>query len=387
MSWKPFFARTFGRREAPLHFAPQGHHPWPDVTYDAQLNAWRDAAHLLDGKWEWIESRLAPRARKRLAGMLNLDDPDTLVFGSGIHEFLMRVLSCLPRHRPHRILTSDSEPARFDRQAARLEEEGAAVVIRVPSRPFDSFPERFRAEAAKGGHDLLWLSHVFFDSGFIVPALEDIVASVPDPAILIVFDGTHSFMAVPVDLHPIERRAFYVAGGGKYAMAGEGVSFLHVPPHPELHPRDTGGFPGGDAPVGAAGVRKLRSFGSAEADPTGLYRLTAVLEWLAERRLTVDRTTEYVRHLQILFLDQLREDPLSPVHTDQLLADPRFGQCGRFLAFNTDHADRICEGLRRQGVIVDHRRGRLRIGFGIYHTAEDVDRLVSQLRLAARFLP
>ncbi len=389
MSWKPFFARTFGRREAPLHFAPQGHHPWPDVTYEAQLNAWRDAARLLDANWPWTVLR--PRASKRLATLLNLSAPDTFAFGSGVHEFLMRILSCLPSSRPVRLLTSDSEPPRFDRQIARLEDHGLAETVRVPAQPFDSFPERFMAEAGKGRHDLVWLSHVFFDSGFVVPALEDIVAAVSDPATVIVFDGTHSFMAVPVDLCPIEERAFYVAGGGKYAMAGEGIAFMHVPSDTDARPRDTGGFPGGDegepGPVGVFALSGARRFGGAEGDPSGLYRLTAVLEWLAERRLTVDRMTEYVRHLQILFLDQLREDPLSPVHTDQLVVDPRLGQCGRFLAFETAHADRICDGLRRQGVIVDGRRGRLRIGFGIYHTGEDVDRLVSQLRMASRFLP
>ena len=42
-----FFSRTFGRAGAPLHVAAHSHHPWPDVSYDAQLAAWEDAARLL----------------------------------------------------------------------------------------------------------------------------------------------------------------------------------------------------------------------------------------------------------------------------------------------------------------------------------------------------
>ena len=383
MSWKPLFARTFGRREAPLHFAAHSHHPWPDVTYDAQLRYWQDTARLLDDKWEWIWNGIRPRAQKRIAATLNLSAPDTIAFAPHAHDFLMRLLSCLPWSRPARILTSDAEPPAFVRQMARLEEDKLADVTRIAAEPFDSFPERFRAAAAEGGHDLVWLSHVFCDSGFVVPALEDIVAAVPDPATLVVVDGDHSFMAVPVDLRPIESRAFYLAGGSRYAMAGEGICFLHAPPGYGARPRDSGGRAAEQEP----GADDAARFAGAGFDPTALYRLTAVLEWLAERRLTVDRTTDYVRHLQILFLDQLRGDPLSPVHTDQLLVNPRLGQCGRFLAFRTAQAAVIRESLRKVGVMVDHRRDRVRIGFGIYQTAEDVDRLVSQMRLASRYLP
>ena len=38
------------------------------------------------------------------------------------------------------------------------------------------------------------------------------------------------FMARPTDLSDIADRAFYLAGGYKYAMAGEGCCFLHCPP-------------------------------------------------------------------------------------------------------------------------------------------------------------
>ena len=43
-------------------------------------------------------------------------------------------------------------------------------------------------------------------------------------------DGYHGFMALPTDFAAIAGRAFYLAGGYKYAMAGEGVCFMHCPP-------------------------------------------------------------------------------------------------------------------------------------------------------------
>ena len=46
----------------------------------------------------------------------------------------------------------------------------------------------------------------------------------------VVVDGYHGFMAAPTDLSAVADRIFYVAGGYKYAMSGEGAAFLHAPP-------------------------------------------------------------------------------------------------------------------------------------------------------------
>src|SRR3546814_15458521 len=74
-----------------------------------------------------------------------LDDASSLAFAPNTHDFLRRLLSCLPVGRPPRILTSDGEFHSFTRQAARLEEEGLAAVTRVPVEPFE------RAEERRGG--------------------------------------------------------------------------------------------------------------------------------------------------------------------------------------------------------------------------------------------
>src|SRR5437868_816395 len=132
----------------------------------------------------------------------------------------------------------------FSRQIARLEEEAIVEITRIPTQPFETFEERFADAASRGSHDLVFFSQVFFDSGFRVHDLEHIVRSVRDPETFIVIDGYHGFMAVPTDLRAIAERAFYLAGGYKYAMAGEGVCFLHCPPGYGARPRDTGWYAG-----------------------------------------------------------------------------------------------------------------------------------------------
>src|SRR3546814_5151053 len=106
-----------------------------------------------------------------------LDDASSLAFAPNTHDFLRRLLSCLPVGRPPRILTSDGEFHSFTRQAARLEEEGLAAVTRVPVEPFEDFAARFAAAAEAGAFDLVYLSQVFFNSGFALDDLDSLVRS------------------------------------------------------------------------------------------------------------------------------------------------------------------------------------------------------------------
>src|SRR3989304_6001773 len=85
--------------------------------------------------------------------------------------------------------------------------------------------KRSAKSANEGGHDLVFFSQVFFNTGHAVQDLGALVGAVPDAAAVIVIDGYHGFLALPTDLAAVEGRAFYLAGGDKYAMAGEGGAF------------------------------------------------------------------------------------------------------------------------------------------------------------------
>ncbi len=372
------FARTFGE-DAPLHVAAHSHHPWPDVSYDAQVAAWEDAARLLDSKWDFIFETVMPAAQGHVARQLALPDPKSIAFGPNTHAFVLRLLSCLPRDRPLRVLTTGSEFMSFARQMARLEEDRSAIVTRVATEPFDTFEARFAAEAAKGGHDLVFFSQVFFDSGYAVHDLAGIVNAVKDAETFVVIDGYHGFMAVPTDLAAVAGRAFYLAGGYKYAMAGEGACFLHCPLGYGLRSRDTGWYAGFSAlEGGASGVgygRDGSRFLGATFDATALYRFNAVQDWLAREGRTVPAMLAQVRDIERAFLRESRS--LQVNGATLLVADE--ARRGRFLAFRTDQASAIVERLAAQDIIADHRGDRLRIGFGIYHGKDDPSRLAQAL--------
>ena len=374
------FSKSVARAGAPLHAAAHSHHPWPDVTFDAQQAAWRDAAHLLDNKWDHVFGSIIPAAQAHIARQIGLPDPASLVFGPNTHSFVMRILSCFTPGNPVRVLTTGSEFMSFSRQIARLEEDGLVKVTRIATEPFGSFEDRFASAAQMGEYDLVFFSQVFFDSSFAVTDVAKIVRAVRRDETFIVVDGYHGFMAVPADFGALAGRAFYLAGGYKYAMAGEGACFLHCPPGYGLRPRDTGWYAGftaleeggSDVPYARDGSR----FFGATFDVTALYRFNAVQDWLSAEGWTVAKMLAHVRSIERVFLNEIgKGNALDPATL--LVADE--ARRGRFLCFRTDRAGAIKAKLAAQNIIVDHRGDRLRIGFGIYHGEDDALRLARAL--------
>jgi selenocysteine lyase/cysteine desulfurase len=365
------FSRFFAAEPDRLHFAAHSHHPWPDVAYEAHKQYWLDSARLADDKWDYVFGEVIPETRKLIAATLGLNDPGSLTFAPNTHDFLVRIFSCL--EPPVRILSSGSEFHSFTRQSLRWEEAGLAIVDRIDAEPFRSFSERISTHIAADSHDLIYLSSVFFDSGYVVGDLEQLVDMATNPRTYFVIDGYHQFLALPTDIGPIEDRVFFLAGGYKYAMAGEGVCFLHCPPDYGPRPVDTGWYAGfGELEEGVSGKVGYNAdatrFAGATYDPSGIYRLRAVLVWLEATGITPADIHQRVTRLQEQFLS-------SSPNLGELVPESGLDR-GNFLTFRSAQAGDMYRALHDRGVITDYRGDRLRIGFGIYHDQSDVDRLL-----------
>jgi selenocysteine lyase/cysteine desulfurase len=328
-----------------------------------------------------VFGEMVPAAQRSVADTLCVPDPDTIVFAPSTHDLVLRILSCL-ESRPVRVLTTDSEFYSFERQSRRLEEVGAMTCERVAVEPFDSFPERLAARVAAGGYDLLYVSHVFFNSGYVLPDLPAIAQAAPADAWIVV-DGYHAFWARPVDLSGVADRVFYLSGGYKYAMSGEGVCFLHAPPGWGPRPVNTGWFAGfAELEGGFEGVpyaADARRFLGATFDPTGIYRFVAVMDLLAREGIDPTVVHTHVETLQAAFLRQLEEGAPAGLRPDQVIP-PWPAERGNFLTFRRPDAQDLHARLLEANVITDVRGDRLRFGFGIYHGKEEIARLVGRLR-------
>jgi selenocysteine lyase/cysteine desulfurase len=385
LSFKPLFSRSLSADPDRLHFAAHSHHLWPDASYDGQLAAWDDAARLADRKWDRVMGEVYPEAQREVAEELGTGIPDAIVFAPNTHDLLVRLVAAVADAWPIRVLTSDGEFHSARRQFARWEEAGTIVVDRISATPFDTCSERFLEAAKQGEHQLIFVSQVMFGTGLIFDRIDELAALAKPDGPWVVIDGYHAFMAIEAPFGAkAAQSAFYLGGGYKYAMAGEGCGFMHAPPGFGERPRITGWyaeFEDLSLPPGQVGyARTADRFLGATFDPSALYRFTSIRRMLAENGLTTAKISAHTTALQERLLDRIAETPLAKAELlNPLTGDPH----ASFLAFRHPEAQHWYEQLKSRNVITDVRGDVLRIGFGIYQDEADVDRLVEHLGVLA----
>jgi len=379
LNFKPLFSKSLEAAPERLHMAAHSHHLWPDASFEGQVECWNDAARLADRKWDRIMGEVWPQAQRQVADELGTDEPGSIVFAPNTHELLVRLFAAASERWPVRVLTSDGEFHSARRQFARWEEAGAATVERIACEPFGDFSNRFLERARSGDHDFLFVSHLLFGSGRIFANVEELAELGRPDGPWVVIDGYHAFMALE---RPFAggagRSAFYLGGGYKYAMAGEGCAFLHAPAGFGPRPRITGWFAEFEdltLPPGSVGYAKdAMRFMGATFDPSGLYRFNAVRRMLEGKGLTTARVSAQVAALHKRMIERLDGSALGSA---ELLNPLDGGPHARFLAFRSPSAQRWCAQLLDQGCVVDVRGDVLRVGLGLYHDEGDIDRFAA----------
>jgi selenocysteine lyase/cysteine desulfurase len=379
--YQQFYQRFLQANKGKQHFACHSHHYWPDVTRDAMLEYWDDTARLVDDKWHYIFGEKVPQTQQLIADILQLPQPEQIVFAPNTHELVMRLLSCFDLRQPLRILTTDSEFHSFSRQVKRLAEYDNVQVDYIATEPFASFEQRFIAAAAQQEYQLIFCSQVFFNSGFALPDLTTFVRQLAQCSkAMIAIDGYHAFMALPTDLSAIAERIFYLAGSYKYAQGGEGCCFMAVPVGSDARPLYTGWF----AEFGTLAAEKSATvlysedgyrFAGATMDFSALYRLNAVLRLFKQQGISVGRIHQYVQQLQQAFLTKLDAVQHVRLQRTTLLAE-NLDCHGHFLTFRFGTAAEVAElaaQLKRAGIETDYRGDRLRFGFALYHNSAQYD--------------
>jgi selenocysteine lyase/cysteine desulfurase len=359
--------------------AAHSHHLWPDASFDGQVECWNDAARLADRKWDRIMGDVWPEAQRHVAAELGTDMPEAIVFAPNTHELLVRLFAAASEKWPVRVLTSDAEFHSARRQFARWEESGSAIVERVAVEPFDSFSIRFLERAKSGEHDFIFVSQVLFGSGRIFDRIGELAALARPERPWVVIDGYHAFMAIEAPFPAAAAcSAFYLGGGYKYAMAGEGCAFLHAPAGFGARPRITGWYAEFEdltLPPGRVGYAKdAMRFMGATFDASGLYRFNAVQRMLRANGLTTAAISAKVAELQRELLGALQNTAFASA---ELLNPLGSGPHARFLAFRSPHAQRWSAELADRNCVVDLRGEVLRVGLGLYHDEADIRRFAA----------
>lgn len=373
-----------------LHFTAHSHHFWPDCVKDALLEYWEQTASSSDDKWDMVFGKLIPDVQKLLCSIARLPPTQKITFAPNTHELLNRVFSCFIGKKPARVLATQSEFHSFTRQAHRWEELELAQIdwIKVD----DDFEKNWLKAIQTTKYDLIFQSHVFFDSGRVAPALEKSVA-LADAKTVYIIDVYHSLGAIPYNYSKVGERAFILGGSYKYLQGGEGVCFLLLPSEkywPTEPPSQTGWLAqfgdlsessqNSETPFSRDGFR----FWGSTFDPTGFYRFRAVWNQFQKLKLGVSEIHHHVRSLQEQFLKDLKENPhgqkwINRLGTTGTLKALEQDQVGHFFSFFLQDAQAWSQKLREKNILTDFRGNQLRIGFGLYHDAPDVKELVTRL--------
>lgn len=358
------------------------HQAWPDVGFEAQQQAWLDAAELVDDKWERAFA-MADRVRRGFARLMG-DPGGDLALASSTHELVVRFLSALPLDRRPRLVTTDGEFHTIRRQLDRLSEAGIEV-IRVPSRPAAQVAERL-AKMVTDRTAAVLVSAVLYESAHIVPNLRIALEACERLGVQLLVDAYHALNVVPFSLVDGQLEGAFIVGGGyKYCQLGEGNAFLRLPPDCSLRPVVTGWFSEfpllslvpltGEVPYGPGPAR----FAGATYDPTSHYRGARVFDFFAEQGLTPARLRDISQHQVGMLAREFDGLDLDPKVIDRDRRSVPLEAMGGFLALRAPRASAISQALRRRGVWTDYRGEALRLGPAPYLSDDQLQTAIAIL--------
>jgi len=335
------------------------HQAWPDVAFEAQQQAWLDAAELVDDVWD-VAFEKANEVRRGFARLLD-DTPERIALAQNTHELVVRFLSALPLGRRPQLVTTDAEFHTIRRQLDRLAEEGIEV-IKVPAMPAATLAERLAISVDDRTAAVL-VSAVLYTNAHIVPNLRVVQQACERVGAELLVDAYHALNVVPFSLIAEGLQRAYVVGGGyKYCQLGPGNAFLRFPEDSDLRPVVTGWFSeftdlsrspaGGRVTYGPGPAR----FAGATYDFTSHYRAAAVFKFFDDQKLTPPKLRELSQHQIEILSGVSRNDAI-----------------GGFLAIPAPRAAKIQKALRKKNIWTDYRDQTLRLGPAPYINDAQID--------------
>ena len=354
-------------RDGRVLLTGHSHQAWPDCAELGVIEAYEDAAELVDDKWGKAFEK-AECVRGAIAAYCGSESA-RVALGQNTHELFVRFLSALPQSRTH-VVATKGEFHSVRRQLVAMQPRGLNVTW-VDVQPVDTLCERLM-HAATDQTAAIICSSVLFETATIVPRIDALVADALAQSIEVFLDGYHAFMALPCDFSDTTRRHAFLSGGGyKYAQWGEGVCWMTIPEHFAGVPTFTGWFSDfknldrmSHGKIGY-GERPADVFAGSTYDPTSHYRAARVIDFFKKEGLTIER----LRALSTRQTDHLIKI-LGPVG---LVSPIEAEKRGGFVTYRVEAAAELVSSLRARGIYADARGSHIRFGPAPYTSFDALD--------------
>ncbi len=243
------------------------------------------------------------------------------------------------------------------------------------STPFSGYESNVDRETA-------WLatSHVFYTSGAIQDARR-LAGLAHANGALFLLDAYQATGQIPVDVKALDCDA-YLTGGLKWLLGGPGICYLYVKRelHERLAPTATGWFAHADQFAFDTSTFRphadARRFEAGTPAVAAVYAGSAGLDTILRHgpAAIAARTTELARDLA----ERLEDAGY------QLAAPEDPTRRSAIVAVRRESPAPIVKALAAEGIIVDHRPGRVRVSPYFYNTVEENERFVNALARASQ---
>ena len=357
-----------------LLFTGHSHQAWPDCGFEAQKEAWNDAANLVDEKWEKAFEK-AEEVKKGYLRLLN-DESGNITIAPNTHDLIIKLFSAFQLKDGLRIITTDGEFHSIRRQLDRLSEEGIEIK-KIPSQPVSEVVEKI-IKSSNEKTVAIYVSSVFFNSGIILPGLKELAEFCSEKEITLVIDAYHHLNIVPFSVEANNLKNAFITGGGyKYCQLGEGNAFLRSPKDCEMRPVVTGWYSeftalsskkkAGEILYGQKGD----IFAGATYDPTSNYRGARAFQFFKDMNLTPELLREVSQHQIGLMIEEFDKLNLDPKIIKRNTSVPLESIAG-FLVLYSESAGKISETLKEKNVWTDYRGNVLRFGPAPYISDDQI---------------
>ncbi|MHB8573186.1 MAG: aminotransferase class V-fold PLP-dependent enzyme [Candidatus Dormibacteria bacterium] len=301
-------------------------------------------------------------------------DPDEVAFHPSVSSALATVASCLDDPARPEVLMSDLDFPTVGHQFLARERLGTRPVF-APSpdgihMPVGAFEPLLGPRTA-----LLATLHVYFTTGCIQD-LRTLAEMAHGAGALCLGDGYQAVGSMPIDVHDLGVD-FYVGGSLKFLCGGPGAAFLYVRRdlHQRLRPTTTGWF--SQREQFAFRVTELDYADDAVRFRTGTPPTAAVYAAAAGCEVILEAGLQRIRDRQVELTTRLTEGARE---LGLELASPTDAEGrGGLVLIRTENPDQVVADLLREGTVIDHRPGKIRVSPHYYNTVEECDLLLEQL--------